>query len=432
MAQQNNKAKHWCFTINNPTQLDHASLVLFRQSCTYLVYGNERGGLADTPHIQGYFCLSGQKTRTQLSKILERAHLEVKRGTVRDAIDYCKKGDQSHDEWTKFKTLGPTYGVNADVTVHGIEPLEQNEAGHKASMEKYQETMEKAKAGNFDEINPKHALLYFNNIRNVRQEVINKKPREVLNWPHGQPPNIWYYGPTGTGKSKRIWEEFPDAYRKMCNKWWDEYNDQDVVVLEDIGLTHEYLGDHLKIWADRFPFRAEMKGRTCMLRPQRIVVSSNYHPNELWKDPNVVNPILRRFEVKELVPLKPVDDTPPPRPKKTKASKHHSEERPSKRKPPLYRQNAQGRIVPNLNPTNQRELLFGPGDKGHKITVDLTLSNSEESSGVAKSWESESESSGPINVLEHSESIEEIVPEEMLISWCKKCEKRFLDCPCKY
>jgi len=436
---QNNKAKHWCFTINNPTELDYATLIMFRPQTTYMVYGVEHSvlrdsaGVAKTPHLQGYFCLVGQKTRTALSKILDRAHLEVKRGTVRDAIDYCKKGDQTHEEWSKFKTAGPHYGRNAEVHQTGEEPLEQNEAGHKASMEKYEETMEKAKSGNFDEINAKHSLLYFNNIRNVRQEVINNKPRVALSWNDGAPPNLWIWGPTGTGKSKKVWDEYPDAYRKMCNKWWDGYNDQPTVVLEDIGLTHEYLGDHLKIWADRFPFRSEMKGRTVMLRPERIVITSNYHPDQLWKDPGVLNPILRRFAIVKLDTIKEFDDSPPPRPRKTKASKHHSEERPSKKKKPaLYRQDATGSIVLNKKPVTQRELLF---HRANGSVIDLTGedSSSDSLSSVSKSWQDDSGPEEGALAMEQEGSCEcSLDDDERLLSWCRKCDEAFMDCPCKF
>lgn len=438
---QNNKAKHWCFTINNPSELDYASLVMFRPQTTYMVYGVEHAVLANsagarkTPHLQGYFCLVGQKTRTALSKILDRAHLEVKKGTVRDAIDYCKKGDQTHEEWSKFKTAGPHYGQNAEVHQTGEEPLEQNVAGHKASMEKYEETMRLAKEGCFDEINPKHSLLYFNNIRNVRQEVINNKPRTALSWEHGHSPNLWIYGVTGTGKSKKVWEEYPTAYRKMCNKWWDGYNDQATVVIEDVGRSHDYLGDHLKIWADRFPFRAEMKGRTVMLRPERLVVTSNYHPSELWTDPNVCDPILRRFTIVKLDAIKAFDDTPPPRPRKTKSSKHHSEERPSKKakKNPLFRQNANGRIVPNTNPVTQRELLFGK----EPPMIDLTKedSSSDDLSSVSKSWNSSYEEGPPEarNAMVRIGSCESsLSDDERLMGWCEKCNEAFIDCPCKF
>lgn len=46
--------------------------------------------------------------------------------------------------------------------------------------------------------------------------------------------NRWICGPTGCGKSYGVSKEFPDAYPKMCNKWWDGYQGEDTVVIEDL------------------------------------------------------------------------------------------------------------------------------------------------------------------------------------------------------
>lgn len=36
--------------------------------------------------------------------------------------------------------------------------------------------------------------------------------------------NYWFYGPTGTGKSKRVRDTWgADLYIKNPNKWWDGY-----------------------------------------------------------------------------------------------------------------------------------------------------------------------------------------------------------------
>lgn len=56
------------------------------------------------------------------------------------------------------------------------------------------------------------------------------------------------------------------------------------------------MGYHLKIWGDRYAFIAETKGSSRYIRPQRIIVTSNYHPKDIWTDDTTLGPILRRFK----------------------------------------------------------------------------------------------------------------------------------------
>lgn len=102
------------------------------------------------------------------------------------------------------------------------------------------------------------------------------------------------------GKSYKGRTENPGFYSKMNNKWWEDYVDQEAVLIEDIGQTHLWMGDFLKIWADRYGFRSEIKNASVVLRPKKIIVTSNYHPRELWPDPSVHEPLLRRFQLIEL------------------------------------------------------------------------------------------------------------------------------------
>jgi len=107
----------------------------------------------------------------------------------------------------------------------------------------------------------------------------------------------WHFGPTGTGKSLAVRRAHPGAYYKLPNKWWDGYRGQEHVIIEDVQKEHSVLGYHFKIWADHYPFTAEVKGSSIALRPRKVVVTSNYHPSEIWSDENVLAPILRRFKL---------------------------------------------------------------------------------------------------------------------------------------
>lgn len=112
----------------------------------------------------------------------------------------------------------------------------------------------------------------------------------------GELQNEWYWGPAGTGKTKRAWQENPGLYVKSINKWWDGYDDQEVVLLDDWDPKHEVLVSHLKLWSDRYPFRAETKGSSLMIRPKKIIITSNYSIDECFQNPQDREAIRRRFK----------------------------------------------------------------------------------------------------------------------------------------
>ena len=114
---------------------------------------------------------------------------------------------------------------------------------------------------------------------------------------------VWYYGKTGVGKTRLAIKDYgDDLYRKMANnKWWDSYQGESNVLLDDLDKSHHYMGYYLKIWTDRYAFLAEVKGSSRPIRPKKIIVTSNYHPRDIWDDTTTLDPILRRFRVVNVV-----------------------------------------------------------------------------------------------------------------------------------
>lgn len=273
MADTPKNAQGWCFTLNNPDPAVDSYDAL-RDAAVYLIVANEVGE-SGTPHHQGYVYFKTRKSLKQLKKFLPRAHLEIQRGTCDQAIDYCKKDG----EFEEF----------------GVAPLSRKRKGE-LGKEYWDEQLSLAKKGRIEECDSKLQITHFNALNAIaaRYAPMPDNNEDI--------DNDWYYGPTGTGKSYKARTENPGAYLKMCNKWWDGYNGEDVVIIEDFDKNHAVLGHHLKIWADRYAFPAEVKGSKLNLRPKRIIVTSNWSPAEIWPaEPQTLEPITRRFKIKHFL-----------------------------------------------------------------------------------------------------------------------------------
>lgn len=93
-------AKHWCFTVNNPT--DESRLIVAQlienPIVSYVIVGREVGEQG-TPHLQGFFSLTARKRFAQVKALFGTVnpHLEVSRN-IRASIQYCKK-EGDYDEY---------------------------------------------------------------------------------------------------------------------------------------------------------------------------------------------------------------------------------------------------------------------------------------------------------------------------------------------
>lgn len=115
----------------------------------------------------------------------------------------------------------------------------------------------------------------------------------------------FFWGPTGTGKSRTAYSHFERTgkpiYVKDANtKWWDGYMYEPNVLLEELDRSN--IGEMtrlLKMWCDKRPFRAEVKGRsTALIRPEWVIICSNYSPEMLWgHDDALLGPMRRRMVV---------------------------------------------------------------------------------------------------------------------------------------
>ena len=310
-SSTNPRAKHWCFTWNNyPDNYEKIfSQLNDQQFFAWAFYGVEVAPTTGTPHLQGMISFKGQvyrntvykafKKMAPMSETLPQLIIKSDKSTFQEGKDYCSKGQQPTDDWKKCGKDSMLFGLGASVGEYGTMPLDQKTAGLKKIKDNYEATLKYAKTGEFDKIAPEHMIKHRANIKAIAKE--NKPMPADLNWAEGQQPNLWIYGPTGTGKSHRardLLKEFGPFYSKnIANKWWDKYEDEESVLCEDIDLSHSYQGFYLKIWADKYAYPCEIKNSGDLIRPKRIFVTSNYTIQQVFPDPSIHLPLLRRFKV---------------------------------------------------------------------------------------------------------------------------------------
>ena len=279
--------RSFTFTRNNYSNTEFEDNL----QCRYIVYGKEIGEKEGTPHLQGFVMFTNKRSLQAIRKLFKGCHVLPSYDSY-SAMLYCKKGEQSSKEWKKFHENGPNYGKNADFTERGKPPMSRKQKGQKGK-EYWENILKLAKAGDHDQIDAEIQIKFAKTL----DYIYNKEQTKKRKYVDTEIKHEWYYGPTGTGKSRKARTENPEAYLKMCNKWWDHYQDEEVVLIEDFDKNHKVLCHHLKIWADRYPFLAEFKGGARKIRPKKIIVTSNYSPKDIWEEDQDLEPILRRFHI---------------------------------------------------------------------------------------------------------------------------------------
>jgi len=162
-----------------------------------------------------------------------------------------------------------------------------------ARAEQWELTRSAAKEGRFDDINAEHYVRHYPSIRRIAQD--NPQKPATINVDLDR-VNLWLFGPPGTGKSRFARHLCGNQqYDKNCNKWWDGYQGEHDVLIDDFDKSHHVLAHHLKQWADRYRFTGEHKGSSACMRPQRLIVTSNYDISEIGWDEVTVAAIERRF-----------------------------------------------------------------------------------------------------------------------------------------
>lgn len=96
------------------------------------------------------------------------------------------------------------------------------------------------------------------------------------------PQVFWFWGLSGTGKTREIYDLFgTEVFTPINFRWWEGYDNHDVVLLDDIRGDYCKFHEFLRL-IDRYPFRVECKGGSRQLKATKIYITSDKHWRDCW------------------------------------------------------------------------------------------------------------------------------------------------------
>lgn len=286
---------NWVLTLNNHTQDDIKNIIETcksdRYKTKYLLLAEDCAPTTGTKHIHGVLCFEKRHTLSSLKRKMDKCHFEQMRGTIQQAIDYTTKYIKDHQD---------AFCYNMGT------PPKDTKFTTESNNEKWELMFNAAKKGKFEQIPPKEYIRYHKAFREIYIE--NQKAKDMPANLDMKEHFLWLWGSTGNGKSyaarheikdriQQLYSEPIDIYLKTLNKWWDHYQGEKIVLIEEANPDAcEHLANFFKTWLDEYAFVAEAKGAIApKIRPEFIIITSNYTIDECFPKSQDSAPLKRRL-----------------------------------------------------------------------------------------------------------------------------------------
>lgn len=266
MSNRQPRFRNFCFTLNNYTN-DHRERLseLFDSGVLrYLVYQPEIAPTTGTHHLQGYCQFLNPRTESGARGALIGCHVSVARGNSDENYAYCTK-DDGRDESAGF---GPTeFGDRDRGAGRG--------SGHRTDLVEVAERIrDGATIAQVAADHPGTYIRYTRGVLSFAQLHVRRRSHKTI--------VHWFWGPTGSGKTRAASEASPDAYWKSSShQWWDGYDGRADVIIDDYRPSFCQFNELLRL-LDRYPYQAQVKGGTVECSMEHIYITSPKSPEDVW------------------------------------------------------------------------------------------------------------------------------------------------------
>jgi len=246
----------------------------------YFAYGEETCPTTGKAHKQAFATAWKPLKLSGWKKCFPGAHIEHMKGRLRESAAYCSK--------------------EGSLTEHGEKP---NENGVKTTLVNYKRKIDEGQnvleVAEQEDYFPTY-VQYRNGLNSYAQHV--RKKAKTLD---RTAPDVYIrIGPAGTGKTRWLDEQFGlDGWVQAPDNTghWFDGCDRDVILFDDVEAGQI---PSLSLWkrlTDRYPLQVPVKGGFITWKPKTIVFTSNYHPNEWWKDLGAFDKDAIERRIKEVV-----------------------------------------------------------------------------------------------------------------------------------
>lgn len=243
------KSRKWFLTINNYSNEEWDTCIKEIKNTKYGICCREVGAQG-TPHIHLWLHYSNARTFNSIQKKFNRANIQEGKG--RDSDQSYLKKDGDFEEFGEMEKQGKRSDLDT------IKKIVKN-GGNMNDIINVSTSYQSMKCGEL-------LLKYCEEPRPI-------EPIEV----------IWFYGKSGSGKSKTIFDTEVNLFRPTTYKWWEGYDGHTTVLVDDWRPNWCSFVNLLKL-TDIYPFRVQTKGGSRQVKYNKIYFTSHLSPAQYFEE----------------------------------------------------------------------------------------------------------------------------------------------------
>lgn len=278
---KNPSSRRWCITDNTIGDKDPENWSdTFNDNVKYAVWQLEISKTGHL-HIQAYLKFHKPCRISAVHKILPGVHCEIPVKGDEENISYCTKVMCRKEPTFKTQVKGPFF--------HG----ECDSQGQRRDLDELSDLLHAGKSTDEIAYEQTAAFIRYNKgIQAAHQALTRKKAKT---WRNVQV--IVYWGPPGTGKTRRCWSEEPDLFAPGLSNtglWWDGYMGESAILLDDFYGQYK-MADMLRI-LDGHPLAIPIKGGQVNALWTKVFITSNVHPDNWYSKADIPDDVRLAFE----------------------------------------------------------------------------------------------------------------------------------------